>query len=93
MAEKTTDVAVKEFQLPSTDLNLGEAMAEEMDGLEFRFDVVKIPSGGGLAFEIPGDDPTTRKWSRNWWALSLTTTRRTPTGQMSFPGRMPPRTV
>lgn len=57
MTEKTTDVAVKEFQLPSTALNLEEAMAEEMDGLEFRFDVVKIPSGGGLAFEIPGDDP------------------------------------
>ncbi|MBS3970523.1 MAG: hypothetical protein KGZ94_10485 [Clostridia bacterium] len=33
--------------------------AEEMDGLQdaFSCDRVKIPSGGGLAFEVPGEDP------------------------------------
>lgn len=37
---------------------VAEIMAEELDGLgEIPFDQVKIPSGGGLAFEIPGDDP------------------------------------
>ena len=31
---------------------------EELDGLgSIPFDVVKIPSGGGVAFEVPGDDP------------------------------------
>lgn len=29
---------------------------EELEGLELTFDRVKIPSGGGLAFEIPVDD-------------------------------------
>src|SRR5690606_32312808 len=33
-----------------------EAMMEELEGLELTFDRVKIPSGGGLAFEIPIDD-------------------------------------
>lgn len=33
-----------------------EALMEELEGLELSFDRVKIPSGGGLAFEIPIDD-------------------------------------
>lgn len=38
-------------------VNLAEAMMEEMDGLgTLPFDRVKIPSGGGLAFEMPGED-------------------------------------
>lgn len=33
-------------------------VSEELDGLgSIRFDTVKIPSGGGIMFEIPGDDP------------------------------------
>jgi len=36
--------------------NLGAMLAEEMDGLSLSFDRIKTPSGGGLAFEIPGDD-------------------------------------
>lgn len=37
--------------------DLAEAIAEEMDGLgSIPYDRVKIPSGGGLAFEIPGED-------------------------------------
>lgn len=35
-----------------------QTLKEELDGLgPMLFDNVKIPSGGGLAFEIPGDDP------------------------------------
>lgn len=37
--------------------SMAAAMAEEMEGLSFSFDRIKIPSGGGLAFEVPGDDP------------------------------------
>jgi len=33
--------------------NVGAIFAEEMEGLRFKFDQVKIPSGGGLAFTIP----------------------------------------
>ncbi len=34
-----------------------EDMADDMDGLSMSFNRVKIPSGGGLQFEIPTDDP------------------------------------
>lgn len=44
------------FDLVTLEGELAEAIAEEMDGLgTVPFDRVKIPSGGGLAFEIPGD--------------------------------------
>jgi len=39
------------------DFDMGEAMAEELDGLDLSFDRIKIPSGGGLFFEMPSDDP------------------------------------
>lgn len=34
-----------------------EELAEDTDGLQLSFQRVKIPSGGALQFEIPGDDP------------------------------------
>lgn len=34
-----------------------EILEENMQGVTPQFDRVKIPSGGGLAFEVPGDDP------------------------------------
>jgi len=37
--------------------NLATMFAEEMDGLTLSFDRIKVPAGGGLAFEVPGDDP------------------------------------
>ena len=32
---------------------LSEVMAEDCQGLEFSFDRVKLPAGGGTTFEIP----------------------------------------
>lgn len=32
-------------------------LQEEMAGLNITFDKIKVPSGGGLAFEVPGDNP------------------------------------
>ena len=32
-------------------------LQEEMAGLSITFDKIKVPSGGGLAFEVPGDNP------------------------------------
>jgi hypothetical protein len=37
--------------------NLTTMFAEEMDGLTLSFDRIKVPAGGGLAFEVPGDNP------------------------------------
>ena len=35
---------------------LEEVMAEECAGLEFTLDRVKLPAGGGTAFEVPSED-------------------------------------
>ena len=60
MTKKTEAAAlavIENFELPAVSGNMGAALAEEMDGLTLTFPRVKIPSGGGLAFEVPGDDP------------------------------------
>lgn len=43
---------LEQVNLPALNNNQGAIYAEEMDGLEFAYDRVKIPSGGGLTFEI-----------------------------------------
>lgn len=54
---KNTELIKAEFQTPTISENFGNIMAEEMEGLQFNFDRVKIPSGGGIAFEVPTDNP------------------------------------
>ena len=45
------------FDLQVLAGDMTEAIAEEMDGLgTIPFDKVKIPSGGGVAFEVPTED-------------------------------------
>ena len=39
------------------DFDLADVMCAEMDGLSAAFERVKIPSGGGVMFEIPGENP------------------------------------
>ncbi len=49
-----TTIAVKEgFAALKNREALNEAMADDCQGLEFSFDRVKLPAGGGTAFEIP----------------------------------------
>lgn len=61
--KKGTAIAVMEkFTVPA--LPDKENVAVEMDGLPFDFERVKIPSGGGLAFEVPGDDDDTPDMAR-----------------------------
>lgn len=55
--EKAITVANGGFALPNLDGEIAEAMENEMDGLPITFDRAKIPAGGGLAFEVPGEDP------------------------------------
>ena len=57
MAAKNEIVKAGTFNLVSTVGNLTEAIEEELDGLGMlSFDRVKIPAGGGIAFELPGED-------------------------------------
>ena len=45
------------FNLMTISGDLAEAVAEEMDGLgALSFDRVKIPAGGSISFELPGED-------------------------------------
>lgn len=45
------------FQIAQIPEGIAQSLAEEFDGLgTISFDRVKIPSGGGLAFELPGED-------------------------------------
>lgn len=47
----------EKFELTTISGELAEAVAEEMDGLgTIPYDRVKVPSGGGIAFEIPTED-------------------------------------
>jgi hypothetical protein len=49
------DLADAETVDASTFTN--EEIADDMEGLNINFNRIKIPSGGTLQFEIPGDDP------------------------------------
>lgn len=55
---KTSDTALAEVGngFLAAGGNLSEIFAEEMDGLNLSFDRIKVPSGGGTAFEVPGED-------------------------------------
>ncbi len=54
----------------STDIMDEEFMAE-LDGMTQTFDRVRIPSGGGLAFEVPGDDPDSPDMVKEFKAVIL----------------------
>ena len=65
MAKDLAVVKNDEFTLPALR-DMGEIFQEELEGLDLSniFDRVKIPTGGGLAFEVPGetdDEPETVK--------------------------------
>lgn len=49
---------IADFALPVVTEEMKAAMAEEMEGMDLKFDRVKVPSGGGIMWEIPNpDDP------------------------------------
>jgi hypothetical protein len=49
------ETETNELSLPMEDMG---NYLEDLDGLgSFTFEKIKIPSGGGVAFEVPGDDP------------------------------------
>ncbi|MDD4510504.1 MAG: hypothetical protein PHY23_06360 [Oscillospiraceae bacterium] len=61
-------VAMQNFQLPDTMSDVAfsnEDLAEDMDGLQMSFQRVKIPAGGALQFELPGEDPENPDYAKN----------------------------
>ena len=55
---KNTQIAAVEtgFTALANNNILEEALADEYAGLEFSIDRVKLPAGGGTAFEVPAED-------------------------------------
>lgn len=59
MSTKNTEMAVANENtgfMVLKENNLADIISEEMAGLNVAFERVKIPAGGGLAYELPGDD-------------------------------------
>lgn len=58
MANENALTAAQSFALAPISSEVTDLIKEELDGLgQIPFDTVKIPSGGGLAFELSSDDP------------------------------------
>ncbi len=51
--------------------NLGDLFAEELDGLTPSFERIKIPAGGGISYEVPGDDPDSPDTVKDFKAVIL----------------------
>jgi hypothetical protein len=64
----------------------------ECTGLTFRFDRIKIPSGGSLAFEVPGDEEET-EMAKTITAVIAFTIRLSDTMRQSFRAAPTHRTV
>lgn len=51
--------------------NLSDILAEELEGLSLSFDRIKIPAGGGLAYEVPSDNPDSPDMVKEFKAVIL----------------------
>lgn len=65
---KKENTTVSEYD---AEVNLGSLLAEELDGLTPSFERIKIPAGGGLAYEVPGDDPDSPDTVKEFKAVIL----------------------
>jgi hypothetical protein len=58
-SKKNTELQPASGFMGLANADIGELIREELDGLKLSFDKVKVPSGGGLTFELPGEDGET----------------------------------
>lgn len=52
-------------------IDLATLFSEELDGLRPTFDRITIPAGGGLSYEVPGDDPSSPDSAKEFSAVIL----------------------
>ena len=57
MENNKNEIANIEKNAFAVSADLGNSLGEEMQGLNLTFDRIKVPSGGGLAYEVPSDNP------------------------------------
>lgn len=67
----SNEIVKKEDNFVASNSNLAEALGEEMAGLNISFDRIKVPSGGGLAYEVPGDNPEEPELEKEFEAVIL----------------------
>ncbi len=55
-----------EFVLPAMAEGefTNDEIAEDMQGMHLHFQRIKIPAGGALQFEVPGDDPEAPEYAK-----------------------------
>lgn len=71
MANTIKKQANNELVAFGAGVNLAELFSEEMDGLTPSFERIKIPAGGGISFEVPGDDPDSPDTVKEFKAVIL----------------------
>ncbi len=57
MENNKNEVAVVNENAFAVSTDLSASLGEEMAGLSLTFDRIKVPSGGGIAYEVPSDNP------------------------------------
>lgn len=67
----SNEIVKREENFVTTNSNLTDALGEEMQGLNITFDRIKVPSGGGLAYEVPGDNPEEPELEKEFDAVIL----------------------
>lgn len=65
------EMMIKENGYLAATINLGDLFSEEMDGLTPSFDSIRIPAGGGVSYEVPGDDPSSPDSVKEFKAVIL----------------------
>lgn len=69
--EKNEIMATEKSAYLTESVNLTELFSEELDGLRPSFERIKIPAGGGISFEVPGDDPDSPDTVKEFQAVIL----------------------
>ena len=72
MSNEKNELMTTEASTYLTDpVNLNELFSEELDGLRPSFERIKIPAGGGISYEVPGDDPDSPDTAKEFTAVIL----------------------
>lgn len=67
----SNEIIKKEESKIQVNNEMSNMLSEELDGLNIAFPIIKVPAGGGLAFEVPGDDPNSPDLQKEFNAVIL----------------------
>ena len=67
----SNEIVKREENKIQINSEMSNMLSDEMDGLNIAFPIIKVPAGGGLAFEVPGDDPNSPDLQKEFNAVIL----------------------